>query len=100
MDICAGNPMYSSGITQMKRGHHKANQQQHNTPLAAKPWTRGDVGAAVNQLEEALKGSAGMQALTIYRDAVILCLLWETHSRGDNAGKWRMANLRDAAGEA
>lgn len=40
-----------------------------------------------------------MQALLLIRDATILCLLWETHSRGDNAGKWRVANLLTAAGE-
>ena len=33
------------------------------------------------------------------RDALVVALLWQTQSRGANAGAWRLANVRLMTGE-
>lgn len=93
-----GNPLVCSSIQALARGHHNTNKEQQHVAKAAKPWTHSDILAAVEHIDAALKTAKGMLALLLHRDVTILCLLWETHCRGANAGSFRRANLRDQAG--
>lgn len=86
-------------IIQLQRGHHRANRVQHVRPQSAVPWTEIDVVAVVRSMSDRLATADGAYKLALYRDITIVCLLWETQSRGSNAGSWRTANLRDSTGK-
>ena len=101
--MCVGNPLRSPGVRQLVQGHHSANRLQNIKPKAAIPWTQTDVTALVAHFSITLDkepSSNAMTKLTLPRDIVVICLLWETQSRGSNAGSWRLDNLKTSTGHA
>ena len=92
--LVADNPMRSRAILQLKQGYAKLAKASGYQRKSAKPWSEGDVRGVLAYLEVKLAESTGIDQLLHIRDALVLALLWETKSRGANAGAWRLANLR------
>ena len=49
--------------------------------------------------EQLISCNCGIPQLLALRGALILALLWQTQSRGNNAGIWRLANIKPPTGE-
>ena len=95
----AGNPLRSTSIQRLKQGYAQAAKKLGVRALAAKPWTVADVTALMMHLQSRLLVTGGMTHLLLLRDALILALLWNTQSRGANAGAWRLSNLKLPSGK-
>ena len=54
--------------------------------------------AVLQHLDEQLVGLEGMPAALLARDGFLFAVLWQTKSRGCNAGVWRLENLKLPAG--
>ena len=62
------------------------------------PWTEQEVLAVLAHLDRQLAGLEGMPAALLARDGFLFAILWQTKSRGCNAGMWRLDNLKLPAG--
>jgi hypothetical protein len=90
----AGNPMRSSIVATLRKGYSKNATEMGYKQMSAQPWTKQEVIAVVEHLERKIVKTSGMPKLLWMRDALLFALLWQTKSRGINAGSWRLENLR------
>ncbi len=90
----AGNPLRSTTVATLKKGYSKVAGENGYKQLSAKPWTKQEVTDVLVHLRRKAEKASGMARLLYLRDALIFVLLWQTKSRGNNAGMWRLENLR------
>ena len=86
--------MRSNVLQQFKKGYVKFAAEQGYKQRSAMPWTEGEMQAVLHHLETQLTGLQGMGAALLARDAFLFAVLWQTKSRGCNAGMWRLKNLK------
>ena len=96
--FCAGNPVRSIVLQQFRKGYMKFAAEQGYKQRSAMPWTEQEVQAVLQHIETEVTGLEGMPAALLARDGFLFAILWQTKSRGCNAGTWRMDNLRLPAG--
>ena len=91
----AGNPIRSIVVRNLRKGYGNDAKEKGYRQRSARPWTHAEMKQIMSHMEEQLaKWRDGTQHLLHMRDALILALLWQTQSRGNNAGTWRLENLR------
>jgi hypothetical protein len=85
--------MRSSLVNSFRKAHaHRAKLGGYKKKSAL-PWSEQDVLRLVAYLEQQIKEADGLGLLLLHRDLLIITLLWQTCSRGVNAGSWRLANI-------
>lgn len=92
--VPAGNPLRSTIVATLRKGYGKDAAEKGYRQTSAKPWKLTEVMDVLAYLERKLAKATGMVKLLLLRDALIFALLWQTKSRGNNAGMWRLENLR------
>ena len=90
--------MRSNVLQQFRKGYVKFAAEQGYKQRSAMPWTEVEMQAVLHHLETQLIGLKGMPAALLARDAFLFAVLWQTKSRGCNAGVWRLENLKLPAG--
>ena len=99
----AGNPllvlMRSTTVATLRKGYGKDAAEKGYRQLSARPWTQQEVADVLDHLQRKIDKATGMPRLLLMRDALLFTLLWQTKSRGNNAGMWRLENLRLPTGE-
>ena len=94
-DVGAGNPMRITVVKNLRKGQANDFKEKGYRQKAATPWTEAEMQTIMKHMEEQLATcKSGMERLLVLRDALILALLWQTPSRGSNAGMWRLENIR------
>jgi hypothetical protein len=62
-------------------------------------WNLNKVLGLVLHLQKAILEADSMTLLLLHRDLLIVTLLWNTCSRGPNAGSWRLENIKFPSGK-
>lgn len=78
----------------LRKGYAKAAAEKGYRQLSARPWTKQEVTNVLDYLQRRTAKATGVPKLLLMRDALVFTLLWQTKSRGNNAGMWRLENLR------
>ena len=86
-------------LQQFRKGYVKFAAEQGYKQRSAMPWTEPEVHAVLHHLDKQLIGLEGMPAALLARDGFLFAVLWQTKSRGCNAGVWRLENLKLPAGK-
>lgn len=86
--------MRSIPLVQFKKGYKKHAAMLGYKQVSARPWQIGEVRTVLQQMLQRLKHMKGLPAATLARDGFILSVLWQTSSRGCNAGAWRLINVK------
>ena len=92
--------MRSVPIQQFKKGYKRHAAALGYKQISARPWQITDLQLVLQQMLQKLKKVGGLPAVILARDAFILAVLWQTSSRGCNAGAWRLGNIELPTGEA
>lgn len=100
VDSHTGNPIRSGQLRRFKQGYRRFAEQQGYKQKSARPWKEREVRAVLEHLSKELKRATGMEAALLSRDGFVIAVLWETKSRGCNAGAWRLANIKLPTGNA
>ena len=96
----AGNPLKSIVVKNLKKGQANDAKEKGYRQKSARPWNVAEMHIVMNNVEEQLIScNRGIPQLLVLRGALILAPLWQTHSRGNNAGIWRLANIKLPTGE-
>ena len=95
----SGNPMRSVEVSNLKRGHAKDCRNRGYRQRSARPWAEDDLLAVMAHQGARIAAASGMQQLLLYRDALLLSILWPTRACGANAGSFRLANVRLPTGK-
>lgn len=91
--------MRSIPLQQFKKGYRKHAAALGYKQMSARPWQLSDVRTVLQQILQKLGKAAGVCAAMLARDGFIIAVLWQTSSRGCNAGAWRLENLRLPTGD-
>ena len=81
-------------LQQFRKGYSKFAAEQGYRQTSAKPWTEQEILGVLHHIEGQLKKNTGMPAVLLARDGFIFAVLWQTKSRGCNAGAWRLENIK------
>ena len=95
----AGNPIRSIPLQHFRKGYKRHATSQGYKQQSARPWQISDVQAVLQQMLRRLNSTGGVPAAMLARDGFVLAVLWQTSSRGCNAGAWRLENVRLPTGE-
>ena len=90
----AGNPFNSVEVYKLQRGYAKDCREKGFLQLSARPWTEAELIEVMKYLEATIANISGIKQLLLYRDGLILSILWTTGCRGANAGSFRLENVR------
>ena len=85
--------MRSIPLQQFRKGYKKHAADLGYKQASARPWQIGDVRAVLQTMLQKSKSMTGLPAVMLARDGFILAVLWQTSSRGCNAGAWRLENV-------
>ena len=86
--------MRSIPLQQFKKGYRKTSTDLGYKQTSARPWQIGDLRTALLHMLQKAKNLKGLPAVMLARDGFILAVLWQTSSRGCNAGAWRLDNVK------
>jgi len=86
--------MRSAIVNNLRKAYAHRAKLRGQRKKSALPWSLGTVEALVAYLKQAIKEPSGLPLLLLHRDLLIVTLLWNTSSRGANAGSWRLENIK------
>ena len=93
-----GNPVRSVQLQRFRQGYAKFAAEQGYQQVSALPWQEGEVIGVLQHLSKQLLQAKGIQAVLLARDAFLFSVLWQSKSRGVNAGAWRVENVKLMSG--
>lgn len=96
----AGNPVRSVEIQTFRKGYAKCAREQGYRQTSAKPWEESDVLQVLAFLNGRIAKSTCIEAMLLLRDGFLFSVLWQTKSRGINAGAWRLDNIKLPTGRS
>ena len=86
--------MRSVQLQRFKQGYAKFVAEQGYQQVSARPWQESEVVGVLQHLSRQLLQARGIQAVLKGRDAFLFFVLWQSKSRGVNAGAWRVENVK------
>ena len=92
--------MRSIPLQQFKKGYKRHAAALGYKQISARPWQIHDVRGILQHMLQQLNEARGLPAAMLARDGFILAVLWQTSSRGCNAGSWRLDNVKLPTGDA
>ena len=93
-----GNPVRSVQLQRFRQCYAKFAAEQGYEQASALPWQEGEVTGVPQCLSKRLLQARGIQAVLLARDAFLFSVLWQSKSRGVNAGAWRVENVKLMSG--
>ena len=101
-DYCSasmsGNPVRSVQLQRFRQGYAKFAAEQGYQQVSARPWQEHEVVGVLHHISRQLQQARGIQAVLLARDAFLFSVLWQSKSRGVNAGAWRVENVKLMSG--
>ena len=92
--------MRSIPLQKFKKGYKRHAAALGYRQISARPWQIHDVRGTLQHMLQKLNKAKGLPAAMLARDGFILAVLWQTSSRGCNAGSWRLDNVKLPTGDA
>ena len=86
--------MRSIPLQQFRKGYKKHSVDLGYKQASARPWQIADLRTVLQHMLQKAKTMRGLPAVMLARDGFILAVLWQTSSRGCNAGAWRLDNAK------
>ena len=93
-----GNPVRSVQLQRFRQGYAKFAVEQGYQQTSARPWQECEVVGVLQHISRQLLQARGIQAVLLARDAFLFSVLWQSKSRGVNAGAWRVENVKLTSG--
>lgn len=89
-----GNPSLEPLITRLTKGYKAAAEDQAYQQKGAVPLTEAEIKQLLQYLQAQQANSSGINKQLYLRDGLAISTLWQTTTRGFNAGGIRLANIR------
>ena len=83
-------------MTTLRKGNSKDAKRKGYKQKSARSWSEAEMKAVMQYPDQRSMSCSGMQLL---RYALVMAFLWQTQSTGNDAGMWRLDNIRLPTGD-